>query len=49
MRFTDLEGAERKELANAVCKAVGAELVQVVGRTVLMYRPRSRKGDKVEK
>jgi len=40
MRFTDLEGAERKELAKAVCSAVGAELVQVVGRTVLMYRPR---------
>ncbi len=39
MRFTDLEGAARKELANAVCSAVGAELVQVVGRTVLMYRP----------
>lgn len=38
MRFTDLEGAERKDLAKAVCKAVGAELVQVVGRTVLMFR-----------
>ncbi len=40
MRFGELEGRDRKELANAVCLAVGAELVQVVGRTVLMYRPR---------
>ncbi len=38
MRFTELEGKDRKELANAVCQAVGAELVQVVGRTVLLYR-----------
>lgn len=42
MRFSDLEGKDRKELARAVCAAVGAELVQVVGRTVLMYRPRKR-------
>jgi RNA-binding protein len=38
MRFTDLEGSARKELAKAVCAAVDAECVQVVGRTVLMYR-----------
>jgi RNA-binding protein len=38
MRFGDLEGADRKELAKAVCQAVNAECVQVVGRTVLMYR-----------
>ena len=38
MRFTDLEGKDRKELARAVCEAVGAECVQVVGRTVLMFR-----------
>jgi RNA-binding protein len=44
MRFTDLEGSARKELAKAVCQAVGAECVQVVGRTVLMYR----KGPKVK-
>jgi len=40
MRFTDLEGKDRKALAKAVCQAVDAELVQVVGRTVLLYRPR---------
>ncbi|GAB4186660.1 MAG: ribosome assembly RNA-binding protein YhbY [Phycisphaeraceae bacterium] len=40
LRFTELEGRARKELAEAVCAAVGAELVQVVGRTVLMYRPK---------
>ncbi len=51
MRFTDLQGAERKELAKAVCKAVGAELVQVVGRTVLMFRaaPPEKKKPKGEK
>ncbi len=38
MRFGELEGKDRKELAKAVCEAVGAELVQVVGRTVLLYR-----------
>lgn len=43
MRFSDLEGKDRKELAKAVCDAVGAELVQVVGRTVLLYRPREAK------
>jgi len=40
MRFGDLEGRDRKALAKAVCEAVNAELVQVVGRTVLMYRAR---------
>lgn len=38
MRFTELEGKDRKALAEAVSEAVGAELVQVVGRTVLLYR-----------
>ncbi len=40
MRFADLEGKDRKVLAKAVCEAVDAELVQVVGRTVLLFRPR---------
>ena len=40
MRFTDLEGKDRKALAKAICEAVNAELVQVVGRTVLLFRPR---------
>jgi len=38
MRFADLEGKDRKALARAVCEAVDAELVQVVGRTVLLFR-----------
>ena len=45
MRFTELEGSARKELAKAVCRAVDAECVQVVGRTVLMYRPTPGKAD----
>lgn len=45
MRFGDLEGKDRKALAKAVCAAVNAELVQVVGRTVLMYRARPAGGD----
>lgn len=46
MRFSDLEGKDRKELARAVCDAVGAELVQIVGRTVLLFRPREPKPEK---
>lgn len=40
LRFAELEGSARKELAETICAAVGADLVQVVGRTVLMYRPK---------
>jgi RNA-binding protein len=45
MRFGDLEGADRKALAKAVCEAVNAECVQVVGRTVLMYRAKPAPGE----
>jgi len=38
LRFTDIEGAMRKELGREVCAASGAELVQIVGRTMLLYR-----------
>ena len=38
VRFADVEGAERKALAREVCAAVGAECVQVLGRTMLVYR-----------
>lgn len=38
LRFTELEGEERKALADELAAAAGAELVAVVGRTVLIYR-----------
>lgn len=38
VRFTELEGAARKELANEVSAALGAYCVAVVGRTMLLYR-----------
>ncbi len=39
LRFTELRGAERQELADMVCQATGAELVHILGRTMLLYRP----------
>lgn len=39
LRFTELEGAQRQELADHVCSTIGAECVSVVGRTMLMYKP----------
>ena len=38
VRFIELEGAERKRFAADLCETVGAECVQVLGRTLLMYR-----------
>ena len=38
VRFIELEGAERKSFAAALCEQAGAECVQVLGRTLLMYR-----------
>ena len=38
VRFSDVEGAERKNLAREICAALGAECVQVLGRTLLLYR-----------
>lgn len=38
LRFTELEGDARKEMASDLCEAVGAECVAVVGRTVLLYK-----------
>jgi RNA-binding protein len=45
LRFTDLEGSARKDLARTVCAAVNAECVQVVGRTVLMYRAKPQEDE----
>ncbi|MCE9591321.1 MAG: YhbY family RNA-binding protein [Planctomycetes bacterium] len=38
VRFTELEGDARRELAAQVSQAVGAQCVAVVGRTILLYR-----------
>src|SRR5437868_6748197 len=38
IRFADVQGADRKALAKDVCAAIGAECVQILGRTMLVYR-----------
>lgn len=38
LRFADVEGAARKELAEQICLALGAECVHILGRTMLLYR-----------
>jgi RNA-binding protein len=38
LRFADLEGSARKTLAAEVGEASGAEVIGVVGRTMLLYR-----------
>jgi len=38
LRFADVEGSDRKQLASEVSTAVEAECVGVVGRTILLYR-----------
>ena len=38
LRFSEVEGAQRKELAAEVCKAMKAECVHILGRTMLLYR-----------
>ncbi len=39
LRFTELRGEERKELADMICQATEADLVGILGRTMLLYRP----------
>lgn len=38
VRFTDLEGDDRKSFALEIAEAAGAVCVATVGRTVLLYR-----------
>lgn len=38
VRFAELEGGERKAFAEEMAAAAGAELVGVLGRTILLYR-----------
>jgi RNA-binding protein len=38
IRFTDVGGSARKALADEVCRALEAECVQILGRTMLLYR-----------
>jgi len=41
VRLPESRGQERKALARTVAERAGAEMVQVVGRTVLLYRARA--------
>lgn len=38
LRFTEVEGPDRKALAEQAAEAAEAELIAVVGRTALLYR-----------
>ncbi len=38
LRFAEVEGSARKKLAADIAEAAGAELVGLVGRTMLLYR-----------
>jgi RNA-binding protein len=40
VRLPELEGAERKAAAGELAERAGAELVQVLGRVVVLYRRR---------
>lgn len=39
LRFEDIQGPQRKELAAEIAEVFGAACVAVTGRTVLLYRP----------
>ena len=39
LRFTEVEGAMRKKLAEEICEAASAECFGIIGRTMLLYRP----------
>lgn len=39
LRFADVQGAMRKQLAAEVAEAVDAECISIIGRTMLLYRP----------
>jgi RNA-binding protein len=38
--------AERREIASALAQATGAEIAQIIGRTVLLFRPRPAGDDR---
>ena len=42
VRLGESAGADRRALGAAVAEAAGGELVQVLGRTVLVYRRRNK-------
>jgi RNA-binding protein len=42
LRFDDVEGAERQQLAERVAASIGAEMNTAVGRTALVYRANPR-------
>lgn len=39
LRFTDITGAMRKQLATEIATSVDAQCVSIIGRTMLLYRP----------
>ncbi len=39
LRFTDITGAMRTQLATEIAEAVDAQCVSIIGRTMLLYRP----------
>lgn len=39
LRFDDVEGSMRKEMANDLAEALDAHCVGVTGKTMLLYRP----------
>lgn len=41
VKLLESAGGERRALAAEIADRAGAELVQVLGRTVLLYRPRA--------
>ncbi|MFN8177960.1 MAG: ribosome assembly RNA-binding protein YhbY [bacterium] len=43
LRLQDTVGGDRKEIARELAGRVGCELVQVLGRTVLLYRRNEEK------
>ncbi len=41
IKLGEAAGSDRDALGQALAEAAGGELVQVLGRTVLVYRPRA--------
>ena len=48
LRFTDLTGGMRNQLANEIAEAVDAQCVSIIGRTMLLYRPGATGADAID-
>lgn len=42
IKIQESRSLDKKEIAEIICKKTGAELVQIIGRTLLIYKPFSR-------